>query len=231
MNVLESAIGWLAPPQCLNCGDEGSVLCKTCSTSVILPFGQRCWQCAQVSFGSRTCERCRRQGSPRSVWITTVYEGLARQLVREYKFKHSRAAVQSLTDLMTATLWAINDKNDLLTSDYLVVPIPTASSRVRQRGFDQTGLLARKIARQTSFLAVPALGRLGQESQVGAQRAVRLAQPAGKYFVRRPGQVANRSILLIDDVLTTGATLREATRVLKLAGAKQVDALVFSKRL
>ncbi len=115
--------------------------------------------------------------------------------------------------------------------NYLVVPVPTATSRVRQRGFDHSILLAKHLARQLNLNYSQTLGRLGQASQVGTGRADRLKQPAGQYFVRTPWQVRGQSILLIDDVITTGGTLLSATQELRRAGAIHVDALIFAKRL
>jgi len=202
-------------------------LCQTCSTSVITPFGERCWHCNQLSPGSRTCDKCR-PGSPGHVWITTNYEAAAREVVKAYKFGHQRAAADSLAHLMAATFWQINPTPP---ADYLVVPIPTATSRIRERGFDHAHQLARSVARKLKMPSYNALGRLGQNRQIGAPRSVRLAQPADNYFVRQPKQIQNQSILLVDDVLTTGATLRATTKILRAAGAARVDALIFAKRL
>jgi predicted amidophosphoribosyltransferase len=76
-----------------------------------------------------------------------------------------------------------------------------------------------------------ALRRFGQTRQLGAKRENRLTQLNGSFAIRNPRRIQNRKILLIDDVLTTGGTLIAASKALKAAGAKQVDALVFAKRL
>jgi len=115
--------------------------------------------------------------------------------------------------------------------NYLIVPIPSATSRVRLRSFDHAELLAKTIASHTEQDFSPALSRLGQSRQVGAKRTQRLVQQRGNYHVVRPDKIAGQKILVIDDVLTTGATLRAVYKTLRQAGAKQVDALVFAKRL
>lgn len=227
MNILEKSILWLAPPECISCGMEGYTLCKMCSSKVT-PYGERCWNCASLSAGGRTCPRCRRPGSPAHVWIAATHEGLTRELLHAYKFDHQRAAAEDLARLMAKNF---RDNNGSPHPNYLVVAIPTATSRVRERGFDHSGLLARNIVRKLGLEYQSALGRLGQSRQVGSKRSNRQAQIAGSFWVKKPSVIAGRHILLIDDVITTGATLYEASKTLRLAGAVRVDALAFAKHL
>ena len=102
---------------------------------------------------------------------------------------------------------------------------------VRQRGFGHSELLARNIAVKLRVEYSLALRRLGQTRQLGAKREDRLAQLSGSFAVKNRRRISGRRILLIDDVLTTGGTLIAASKVLKAAGAKEVNALIFAKRL
>jgi ComF family protein len=165
------------------------------------------------------------------VWITTNYAGAARDLIKVYKFGHQRAAARSLSQLMVETLHDFNNLAELAKLNYLIVPVPTATSRIRQRGFDHSALLAMTLARRMETKSTNVLGRLGQTRQLGAKRTDRLSQSEGNYFVRLPQITKGRNVLLTDDVVTTGATLKAITKVLRAAGAKRVDALVFAKRL
>lgn len=230
MSLLDSVIGLLAPPRCIVCGVEGSALCAACASTKIIPYGERCFACGAVSPGARTCERCRGR-APRYVWVTTNYEAAARELVKIYKFGHQRAAAESIANLMVGTLLNFSDFEKVRELNYLIMPVPTATSRIRQRSFDHSAYLARQIARKLKARHLNALARIGQSRQVGAERSVRLRQPIGNYLVRYPNLVSGQNILLIDDVVTTGATLRAVTKALRAAGASRVDALVFSKRL
>lgn len=132
---------------------------------------------------------------------------------------------------MAGTLLDFNDARNIAKLDYLVIPIPTATSRIRQRGFGHGELLARVLSHKIALQNAMALGRLGQTRQLGSRRSDRLKQPKGNYFVRQPKTIKGRNILLVDDVVTTGATIREATKVLRKAGAQRIDALIFAKRL
>lgn len=232
MSLLEAAISWLAPPQCIGCGVEGSALCSNCSADNILPFGPRCWNCNVLGISSRTCLSCQRLGPLRHVWISTIYDdGVTKDLVRKYKFGHLRAAALPLSQIMADTVLMYPATTGQQKQSHLVVPVPTASIRIRQRSFDHTVLLARHVSRQLGMEYGQVLGRIGQTAQIGAGRSERLKQAASQYHVVRPKQVYGQNILLIDDVLTTGATLLSAAAQLRRAGATNVDAVVFAKRL
>lgn len=227
MSILEAAIGLLAPPQCINCGDEGEAVCKNCTVSLIAPFGERCWRCNSLSPGSRTCASCRPTGSPAHAWIATNHDNLARDLLSLYKFGHQRAAAAPIVQLManTFTYHCQNPKG------YLVVPTPTASSHVRQRGFGHCELLAKKLSSKLELPYSNVLRRLDQTRQLGSRRDDRLKQLSESFAVKNNPMVAGQKILLVDDVVTTGGTLIAAAKTLRSAGARQVDALLFAKRL
>lgn len=230
MSVLENAIGWLAPPSCVGCGDEGIAFCEMCQAAELLPHGGHCGFCGALSPDAKTCARCRRSGAPRHIFISTDYEGAAQRLLNRYKFRHQRAAVLPIARIMGDTLNYFLGEN-LNKQKYLIVPVPSATSRVRLRSFDHAKLLAKQLASQTGQDYYPALSRLGQTRQVGAKRSQRLAQQTGNYYASRPDKISGRKILIIDDVLTTGSTMRAIYKTLRQAGAKQVDALVFAKKL
>jgi len=231
MTIMEILIGWLAPPTCVGCEAEGSSLCVACSFSEILPFGERCFGCNKLSPRSKTCPACRAKNTPNYVWVATDHEALPKKLIQKYKFTHQRASAKEITEIMAETFLNQNSDKHLASKNYLLVPVPTASSRIRQRSFDHTQLLAAKLSSLLQIDFKIALGRLGQNQQVGANRSIRISQVANSYFVRPRSSVKGRNILLVDDVVTTGATLSAAAKTLRRSGARSVDALVFSKRL
>lgn len=231
MSVLESAIGWLAPPQCAGCGNEGAVLCGSCSASGITAFGERCWRCDALSAGARTCSRCRHTGSPGFVWITCSYDSLARELINQYKFKHLRVAAKPMAKLMADTLLLANGGERMRRYNYLVIPVPTATSRRRERGFGHAELLAKNIARILKLDYASPLLRLDQARQVGSGRDKRLVQLGSSFAVPNKKLVTGRNILLVDDVVTTGGTIISVAKNLRAAGVRRVDALLFAKKL
>lgn len=111
-----------------------------------------------------------------------------------------------------------------------VVHVPTISRHVRQRGYDHALRIADELARLLDRTHLHALSRVGQKHQVGSSRKDRLVQLDGAFTLHRPELVKGRHILLVDDVMTTGGTLLAATKALRAAGAKSVDAVVFAQK-
>lgn len=153
----------------------------------------------------------------------TAYDGVAKDVIWRLKFARVQAAAQPIAARMAVAY------GDLIAEDVLIVPVPTANTRVRGRGYDQAALLAQELARRTGRRYAPLLQRLGKQEQIGADKAQRQAQLADVFRLKRPGQAHGARILLIDDVLTTGATLESAAALLRHAGARSVGALVFAR--
>jgi ComF family protein len=146
---------------------------------------------------------------------------MAKELVWRLKFSGARAAAQEIARLLAADMQ--------LPADVVVVHAPTASSRLRRRGYDQAQLIARALARELGLPYLSILKRVGQQQQVGAGRQQRLAQLSEAFRVSQPAVIKDTHVLLVDDVLTTGATLEAAAKTLKTAGAKRVSGVVFAQ--
>lgn len=222
MHILDWLFGLAAPHECVGCGREGSLLCPWCQELLDTEFPSRCYRCHALTVDSATCRACRRQSRLKHVWITASYDGVAKQLTHKLKFERARSAASIVADAMADSLPFL--------PGYIACPLPTASVRRRQRGYDQAELIARHLARQKQLSFAPLLLRVGQTRQVGATREQRQKQAKDTFRVRRPALVAGQRILLIDDITTTGASLEEAARTLKIAGAKSVDAAVFAQK-
>jgi predicted amidophosphoribosyltransferase len=141
-----------------------------------------------------------------------AYRDGARPLVTALKYRNQRAAVQRLA---AALAMLVDRPPDLVTW------APTSPRRRRARGFDQAELLARAVARRLKVPCGRSLRRVSTSAQTGQPLATRLAGPQ---FVPTRRGVAH--IAVIDDVMTTGATLSAAARALRAAGAVRVDGLV-----
>lgn len=222
MSIFDWLVSIYAPFCCIGCGVEGDrLLCGACAET-IPAVPPRCYRCRARTLQYDVCRVCRKQTSLRRVVATVVYDELPKALLQRAKYERARRGLVEIAALMRPQLAYLGD-------DVLLVPVPTATTRVRERGYDQAVLLARELSRLSGLRHVSLLSRLGQAHQVGSSRAERLRHLDGAFRIRRPQDVEGAHIVLIDDVCTTGATLEAAARTLRKAGAKQVDALVFAQ--
>jgi ComF family protein len=155
------------------------------------------------------------------VQAATVYTGAAKKLI--WKLKSSGA--QEAASIMASCMRQLAADRPAA----VIVSIPTASTRVRQRGYDQAKLLGRELAKQAKLFWVDCLARQGQAHQVGSGREQRLLQLQGALRLTQKRFIRGAHVIIVDDVVTTGATLEAAANVLKVAGAQRIDALVFAK--
>jgi len=222
--VLEKLINTAAPHLCLVCGLEGEVVCSGCRNDVVFAPPSRCFMCNAITNNYKTCTTCRRKTAINNVWIAGEHDGHLKQLIAEYKFSRKRASAKLLAGFVAEALPQFERKP-------LVTFVPTSTSHTRQRGYDQAELLARELGKQTGLRALRLLVRTSQAHQVGANRTTRLHQLEGAFRPIRKAYIKNASILLVDDVLTTGATLRTASKALKAAGAGKIYGAVIAKHI
>jgi ComF family protein len=164
-------------------------------------------------------------GSEVPVWAAVGYEGPARALVRALKFK----GALGLADAMAAQM-AANAPPGLLERRALV-PVPLHPARRRRRGFNQAEELARALSRRSGLPLAGCLERTAGgagASQVGRGRAERLDALGGSFRMRARAPVPMRA-LLVDDVVTSGATLAACAAALEAAGVSQIEAIVYAR--
>ena len=219
MSIIDQLLSVFAPYECLGCSAEGSLLCTAC-TQQLPTLPQRCYRCLRLSAGSLTCPGCAPASNLQRVMAGAAYSGAAKELVASLKFAGAQAAARRMAPRLSQLLEA---------NEGLLVPVPTATNRVRGRGYDQAKLLARELSRRSRLPYLDCLARSGHTHQVGASRRQRLSQLDGAFRVSDPKRVRGARILLVDDVITTGATLEAAARALQLHGAGRIAAIVFAQ--
>lgn len=214
--IKEGLFDILLPRYCLGCGREGQHICKDC----------------EIFLG----EVENTMPGLISVW---EYEGLMEKLIYKIKFDGMYHIIDELTERAL-------EKIDLkLPEDTVITYVPMWPKKERQRGFNQSALLAHKLGllltrgKQQPVRVVPLLEKIrDNRSQVGLNPQERIENVKGVFGVLKPsfnseklGFVVPQNVLLVDDVYTTGATIRECIKVLKKRGVENIWVFTLSKKM
>lgn len=224
------ALRLIVPSTCATCGEPrsglfGAGVCEACWSALTpLPLDRQCPTCA-IPSGGEPCRDCVARRPPVTRAVTFgLYQGLLSRLVVAFKFH----GFDLLAPRTARLLRGVVREAGLETAHDAVVPIPSTRGRNRERGYDPADLLAREVCRSSRIPLSRVLSRTRETApQSSLPAGLRSANVAGAFAAR--GLVAGRRLLLLDDVVTTGATAFSAARALLQAGAARVDLLVLAR--
>jgi ComF family protein len=212
--MLQTLLNILAPEDCIACGTEGGLLCAPCSGSIVRP-AYVCFLCNGVAAFSNICMSCSYSAHITSVYTFAAYEGTVKDLVFAYKFLYKRGAAKTCATLLAAAYPASGNET-------CITYVPTSAAHIRLRGFDHAKLLAKEYAWATGLAMQPLLTRTAQTVQLGASRRDRIDNMQQAFVATDPAKCRGAHVLLIDDVITTGPTVRAAAQTLHAAGAASI---------
>ena len=223
---LWNALDWLYPPVCASCGQPGCRFCADCLSKVSIIKGSFCAFCGKKIAVTRvTCHDCADQPvffDAAASWAE--YRGTLREAIHSFKYKDNLALgdhfAPFLIDLLNGKKWNFD----------LVVPVPLSRERRKERGYNQSALLSRPIARyfgvefsSSSLIRVKDTG-----SQINRSRRERI-EFVKDAFLGNPAKLKGRNVLLVDDIITTGSTINHCSKALVDAGVTSVMAISLAK--
>lgn len=232
-NLSGELLNLLLPRRCdlcrcvLNLG-EISGLCENCKNSISPDDGHACFVCGEPIDGSLSaagiirCGECRIKIPPFDMTVFAFrYEGVSRNLIRRFKFGGRTGLSRTIiAPMLCAKLQRLVKMDEV----DMVIPVPLHHRRLLKRGFNQSYLLAREIG--TAFSIGVSANIIYRKTPTVAQfsktRAQRKANVRNIFKLRNTAMLKGKRVLLVDDIMTTGATMFEISRILKKGGAKLV---------
>ena len=211
--TIPSFLDLLAPHSCRGCKYIGNILCDCCKKNILKHHQNICPVC-KAKNPTGICPNC--PNLP-PTFIVGNRNDLIGDLVHDYKYYSLRSLAHPLAGVLDQILPKIDGQ-------VVIVPLPTINKHIRERGFDHTLLLAKRLsALHQNFHVENLLARSQNTIQVGSSRAERVAQTNQAYSLKKT-QHLNPDItyILLDDVWTTGASMQSATKKLRRAGANKI---------
>lgn len=230
----------LFPIHCLGCQQEGFWLCKKCLAQIeVLPF-QVCPRCEKLIIeGGKLCQRCKRlslknKDFPLEALIVSsryAADHIAK-MIHLFKYNFIEDLKIPLGKIMTASF-----TNHQIPLPDILIPVPLHPRKLRARGFNQSELLADFLGKNLApGINFPVLKNvINRRSFTLSQMKIKNYQDRrkniqGAFALQESAEIRGKNVLLVDDVATTGATLLECARVLKIAGAKKISAIVVARQ-
>lgn len=214
------------PKKCVHCGSFGEYLCKNCSLKIKLIDNFICPMCERASFDGRAHPACKTRFSLDGLVSFFKFDGPIKDAIHRLKYRPWIGELASFMLNLTPPI----KQNEF--KDFVIIPVALHSTRERRRGFNQAGLLGKELALRLGLtfndnLIKRVKNTKPQIELKGAERRENLKNAFAIYPNILISQYPN--ILLVDDVWTTGSTMRACANVLKRAGAKKVWAMTLAR--
>ena len=210
------------PVCCTGCGQEGEWFCKNCAGAIRLNEVQFCPVCWRESPEGKVCENCDSPLTGLRAAASYKKNPELAKAVKTFKYKFSENLARNLGGLLIHDFF--------LDLDAVIVPIPLHKKRLRWRGFNQAELLAREVGKNLDLPVTSLLKRVKNTSQQAKlSRQERLQNLTQAFEFDSDIDLAGKTVILVDDIASTGTTLIEAAKVLRAAGAAQVWGLVLAR--
>lgn len=225
--MLWSGLDLLFPPACAGCGKLGARWCDQCQQKLTPIPPPLCEVCGRPESTTGTCKQClATRPAYYALRSCVVYTEPARPALISLKYLHNIGLGEALAWNVASHLAGLGWQADL------ILPVPLSKQRLLERGYNQVDLIAHPLARLAGWEYQPAALQRTRHtsSQVGLNQGDRRKNVQGA-FQAESRLVAGKTILLVDDVTTTGATLDSASLALMQAGAQRVYALTFAKAM
>ncbi|MBP9691137.1 ComF family protein [Candidatus Woesebacteria bacterium] len=222
--LFQTILAFLFPPVCAGCRRIGEAICTTCISCLQPTVSDICPYCYKPSEWGRTHDHCKERGGLDGAISCVRYNQTARSVVKSIKYSFVTEVFASLEKKIPPHWWRIEAFTSVIGTECILQPVPLHSRRKNKRGFNQAELIAQSLAKRFNLRVIDSLERIkNTEAQARQEsREARRINIQNAFNVTKPDLITQRTIILVDDIFTSGSTAKEAARVLKSAGAHEV---------
>lgn len=213
------------PKVCVECGEEGKDICEKCFQKISIRTNQVCPHCRKENTYGKFCSTfCNKDYSFDQLIVCTDYSRI-KKLIIKFKYKFSKDILKILAKILRLEL---KNCTKVFPGEKIVVPAPIHKKNLKKRGFNQALLLAKEVTKvfPNTKLLDCLVEKENRTEQAKLDRSHRLSNLKNSISIN---QTPTKNILLIDDIVTTGSTLNECSKVLKKAGATHITAIVLAR--
>jgi ComF family protein len=219
------ALDLLFPQWCIGCGREGNYICDHCRRSLTSISPPVCPRCGKPQRDEKLCPACANGNTGiDGIRAPFLFEGVIRRAIHELKYRNLRALASPLADLLYEYL-----RGNPVPGEFLV-PVPLHRKRLKERGYNQSALLAKQLGKLTGLPVVDD-GLLRQHHTAPQARTASVDERRKNVinaFSSPVGKLTKKRVILVDDVTTSGATLNACAEALKSSGVTSVRGLVMA---
>lgn len=214
------------PKRCVNCGKFGSFVCTQCSEKIKPVKTQVCPKCGKISDLGKWCSGCKGKSNLTGIIVGSVYRvGPTKEMIHYLKYNNVKELAKPLADMLIDQLI-----DEDLPTNIIITSVPLHKKRYLERGYNQSEIIAKTVAKKLGLTYLNLLERIKYtESQVKLKGAQRRGNLDGAFLLKKGIEVGSKTVLLVDDVSTTGTTLEECAKVLRSGGARRVYGLVVAR--
>lgn len=230
-NLVDKFLSLVFPKRCVSCGAAGQLICSGCEEQFVYSEIQVCPECNKAAIGGFTHALCvKSYSAERSVSIFK-YSGPAKEAIGQIKYYGVKILVPKLVELSTSYLSSLDIS---FGSDSIFIPVPIHPIKRLERSFNQAECIAMELSKKLgpkvlSDILIRKEDTVSQTSLDRAQRELNVKGVFSLSCTQDANLVSGRDVVIIDDVFTTGATLRECAKVIKRAGARYVYLFALAK--
>lgn len=234
LNLLQKIINFFYPNYCANCGkllkeQAPNCFCSECWQKIKIIKGETCRKCGKpVITSDGICNECRKikKFYYDKIKVIGIYEDILKEAIHLYKYNGRWKLGFDFLNLIVDYI----DSQYIIQND-IIIPVPLTKEKLYKRGFSQTLLIAKEIGK---YYNLPVYSNIlikykETPAQSTLPREKRLKNLEGSFKVAQKEKIQNKNILLFDDVYTTGATVRECSKILKENGAKGINVLTIAR--